>query len=395
MPTLTATKPHPPSPCLGQSAILHMAYAGQDLGPLTNELVARALSPVADAGAVMDLATILQTRGGALAAEGARLLRQAATVQPNYRIIHGAGTGPRLLALVTPGDFMANTPVDFLLNGSDAVLILHYVDAQTMQLILPPHDVAFLAVAESDANAPVLANLTRLLATHCGPVLNNDPAGIARLTRDRVSALLGREPSLLAPRTQRLPRDKLTVANLPFPVTLRPVGSHAGQGLSLISHSGDLAMWLASNPAPEAFVAPFIQYRGVDGLYRKQRVVMINGEPFASHMATSTHWMVHYLNAEMANHPDRRMAEALWMADFDHSFARRHARAFAALHRLIGLDYFGIDCAEAPDGRLLVFEVDTAMIVHDMDDEGLFPYKSPAMRRLFDAFVQGVRTKAG
>ncbi len=75
------------------------------------------------------------------------------------------------------------------------------------------------------------------------------------------------------------------------------------------------------------------------------------------------------------------------MAGFDDGFARRHAQAFAALHRSVGLDYFGIDCAEAPDGRLLVFEVDTAMIVHDMDDADLFPYKQPAMRRLFDGFL--------
>ena len=48
----------------------------------------------------------------------------------------------------------------------------------------------------------------------------------------------------------------------------------------------------------------------------------------------------------MTNHPDRRSAEAVWMADFDQDFAHRHATAFATLYDRIGLDYFGIDCAE-------------------------------------------------
>ena len=39
-----------------------------------------------------------------------------------------------------------------------------------------------------------------------------------------------------------------------------------------------------------------------------------------------------------------------------------------------------------PDGRLLIFEVDNAMIVHAMDDEGMYPYKKPAMQKVFTAF---------
>ena len=38
-----------------------------------------------------------------------------------------------------------------------------------------------------------------------------------------------------------------------------------------------------------------------------------------------------------------------------------------------GLEYVGVDCAELPDGKLLVFEGDTAMVVHDMDPPDLYP----------------------
>ena len=73
------------------------------------------------------------------------------------------------------------------------------------------------------------------------------------------------------------------------------------------------------------------------------------------------------------------------MRDFD-SFAKRHEKALDGLRRRLGLDYLQIDCAEAPDGRLLIFEVGTAMIAHDLDCPVTFPYKSAHMHRLFDAF---------
>ena len=391
MPALIDLCPQPPSACLGPSHILHRAYAGQDLTPLTASLIARALTANPDLGAVMDLATILMAKGGALAEEGRRMLQQATAVQPNYQITHGNGRGLRVLALVTAGDFMANTPVDFLLNGSDCTLILYHVTADTQRLDLPPHDVALLAIGQSDQNAPVLAQTARLLATHPGPVLNRNAGVIARLTRDQVSQVLTEEPSILAPLTRRLRRGALRMGS--GPMILRPVSSHAGQGLGLVRNWAELAAWQTAHRVDEVFAAPFVDYRGADGLYAKQRVVLIGGRPYASHMALSDHWMVHYLNADMAARPLRRAAEAAWMAGFETGFARRHARAFAALNRVFGLDYLGIDCAEAPDGRLLVFEVDTAMIVHDMDDPDLFPYKQPAMRRLFRAF-QDLATRA-
>ena len=382
----------PPAPCLGPSAILRLAYARHDLAALTNALILRALSPDPDPGAMMDLATVLQARGPAWEAESIALQRQAVALQPSYQITHGTGCGPRLLALVTPGNFMANTPVDFLLAGSDATLILHYVTAETTALHVPPHDAALMCVGESTQNGPVLAVLARL--TRGMAMLNNAPALIATLTRDEVSALLADQPHVHVPRTHKLTRAQLARQDFPpgltFPLLLRPLGSHAGIGLDQILDAPELSRWLNDHPVTQVYAAPYVDYRGADGFYRKQRVVLIKGQPYASHLAASDHWMVHYLNADMEYHADRRAIEAEWMANFD-SYAARHAEAFAALYRIFPLDYFGIDCAEGPDGRLLVFEVDVAMIVHDMDDPDLFPYKPAAMRRLFDAFLALVK----
>lgn len=97
----------------------------------------------------------------------------------------------------------------------------------------------------------------------------------------------------------------------------------------------------------------------------------------------------------MATDAGKRAEEARWMAGFDSGFAHRHRTALAAVSQAIGLDYFGIDCAELPDGRLLVFEADTAMVVHAMDDALSLPAKRAALSRLFAAFRDLCLARAG
>jgi hypothetical protein len=61
----------------------------------------------------------------------------------------------------------------------------------------------------------------------------------------------------------------------------------------------------------------------------------------------------------------------------------------------LGLEYFGVDCAELPDGSLIVFEGDVSLVVHDMDPPDLYPYKGPAMQRLFGAFYAMLKRRSG
>jgi hypothetical protein len=91
----------------------------------------------------------------------------------------------------------------------------------------------------------------------------------------------------------------------------------------------------------------------------------------------------------------KRAEEAQFMARFDSDFARRHGPALAAIAERVGLDYFGIDCAETAAGALLVFEGDIAMIVHAMDSPETFPYKPPQMRKVFDAFRAMLHARSG
>jgi hypothetical protein len=389
---------------IGPNALVRMAFGGQDLTQLTQGLIGQMRQDPQDSGVLMDLATVLLCQGGDLAQQGLALQAEAVRRQPTYVVHHGSGDGLRLLAFVVVGDFMANTPLDFLLEGSDTTLILHYIDDLPPSAAdVPDHDVAFLAVGESPQSARTLAAVGPALAQWPMPVLNNAPDLLAHLTRDRASRMLDGLPGVLAPVVHVVTRPMLVALamgqlepatlgrGLNWPLLVRPIGSHGGKGLDRLTDQMDLLRWLAQTAnalADRSYLLPFVDYRASDGLFTKYRVAMIGGLPYASHMAQSNHWMVHYLNAEMDLHEDRRIEEAVWMAGFETVFARRHAQALEAIQRRLGLDYYAIDCAEAPDGRLLVFEVDTAMIIHDMDDETLYPYKKPAMRRLCDGFIE-------
>jgi hypothetical protein len=306
------------------------------------------------------------------------------------------------------GDLMANAPVDFLLEGSDVELTCVYLDGPPPPPErLPAHDVALMAIGQSEDNDALLRSLNGAFDALPRPVMNARVEQIAALTRDGVAERLAGHPRIVAPATRRLGRTALAAAAegsanldaaLPFPVLVRPVGSHAGQGLQRIEDRAGLAAYLAGHREPEFYASAFHDYRASDGLYRKYRVVFIDGRPFLAHMAVSQRWMVHYANADMGSESPggsaNRAEEAGAMAGFESGFATRHAEAFVDLAQAFGLDYVGIDCAELADGRLLLFEADVGMIVHAMDPEDLYPYKKPAMQKLFAAFVAALSDRA-
>jgi hypothetical protein len=142
------------------------------------------------------------------------------------------------------------------------------------------------------------------------------------------------------------------------------------------------------------YLSRFVDYASADGRFRKYRVALLDGRPYLAHMAIGDHWMVHYLNAGMAESADKRAEEASVMAGFDQGFAARHAEALAEISRRLGLEYYALDCAETPEGELLVFEADVGMIVHALDPVALYPYKQAHMQTLFAAFEAVLRAKA-
>jgi hypothetical protein len=339
---------------------------------------------------------VLQLTGEREAALAVQM--EAIRINSLYTIPSKLPSRLRLLAIMGPGDLMSNTPIEFLLEDADVTLDMLFLTLETpWPETVPDHDVLLVAIAESEANRDLLPLVAQLVANWPRPVINR-PEKIAVLSRDGVCAALDGVDGMLLPRTIRTDRGSLgalaagdiDVAQLlpgdAFPLIVRPLGSHAGTDLDKVADVTELDAYLGRVGSEEFYLSRFIDYSGADGLFRKYRVVLIAGVPYICHFAISKHWMIHYLNAGMAESPEKREQEAECMLHFDQEFAARHRAALAEINRRIGLDYVGIDCAETQDGQLLIFEIDNAMIVHGMDPVDMFAYKKPIMQKVFTAF---------
>jgi hypothetical protein len=391
---------------IGLPRLSKLAFDGADLAGVWNSLVGRVKDDPRDAAALLDLSTIAHLQGRP--ADRAALQTWALGLQQVYRQPPAAAASQalRVLAFMAAGDFMANMPIGFLLEASDVTLDMVYLAPELpFPASLPEHDLAFVAVAESSENQALLDQLAEHLRAWPRPVINRAEQ-VARLTRDGAWALLRQAPGVEIPISTRIDRHGLerigrneaavedALEGRSFPVILRPVDSHAGDGLSKLDCATAIADYLVERDEPEFYLSPFVDYQGRDGLFRKYRIALIDGRPYAVHMAISEHWMIHYLNADMTFSAERRAEEARFMAGFEEDFAARHAKALDAIGALVGLDYVPLDCGETRDGKLLLFEIGTNMVVHAMDSPELFPYKRPQMEKVFGAFRSMLRARA-
>jgi hypothetical protein len=383
---------------VGMARLAKMAFDGKDLRPMWRNLIAKLIDGTAEAGEGLDLSLIAQLLGDKQAGlaiqheilASHQLFRSpCATKQPRLRV----------LALAAATDMGSNTPIEFLLEESGIELLMLYViPGVDLPAPLPDHDIAIVIASDSEDCRDALRKIDKAAARWPRPLLN-PPELVCNLDRDKLHQLLRGIEGLVIPATVAVTRAQMAdvarsglsfadiAAELALPVIVRPRGSHAGVGLAKLDDRAAIDRYLAARNEQEFFVSRFVNYASEDGLFRKYRVVLVDGRPYACHMAIADRWDIWYLNAGMSDNAAKRLEEETFMRTFDFGFARRHQSALAGLADRIGLDYFTIDCAETTDGSLLIFEADNTAVVHNMDPPSVFPYKAPHMRKIFDAFA--------
>jgi hypothetical protein len=390
---------------IGLAKLTAMAFRGIDLRPLRDELISKVEGGTAGAGEALDLSLIMQLLGDK---------QTGIAMQAEVLAFHQLFRSPcsaekpklRVLALAAAIDMGGNTPIEFLLEESGIELLtLYVIPGVGLPVPLPEHDLAIVIASDSEECRAALAIIDHAAARWPRPLLN-PPRRVCNLDRDKLHYLLRGIDGLDIPATVGMTRAQLSdvaqsnlsfteiVAELEFPVIVRPRGSHAGVGLAKISDCAALARYLAGRPEQEFFVSRFVNYANEDGLFRKYRVVFVDGRPYACHMAIADRWDIWYLNARMSDSAAKRLEEETFMRTFDIGFALRHQTVLAAMAARIGLDYFTIDCAENRRGELLIFEADNTAVVHNMDSPEVFPYKPPQMRKIFEAFATMLQGRA-
>jgi hypothetical protein len=390
---------------IGMAKLAKQAFDGNDLRPLWAGLINKLLAGTADAGEGIDLSLIAQLLGDKQA--GLAIQREVLLSHRLFRSPCVTKT-PRLrvLALAAATDMGSNTPIEFLLEESGIELIMLYVIPEAeLPVPLPDHDIAIVIASDSEDCRDALAKIDAAAPNWPRPLLN-PPRLVCNLDRDKLHQLLAGIEGLVIPATGAATREQLLQAHasdalasiatdLAFPMIVRPRGSHAGNGLVRVEDVRAMQRYLEAREEGEFFVSRFVDYSSEDGLFRKYRVVFVDGRPYACHMAIADRWDIWYLNAGMTHSAAKRFEEETFMRSFDVGFARRHQTALAAMAGHLALDYFIVDCAETRDGALLIFEADNTAVVHNMDPAAIFPYKGPQMRKIFGAFAAMLERRVG
>lgn len=259
---------------------------------------------------------------------------------------------------------------------------------------LPPFDLVFNAIGEPDVAAMVAGRLDRF-AARCGsrPWLNQ-PHAVTRTQQHRLPGLLGDLADVALASCSRYdgpPRSRddlikrLDRDGLRLPVLARPAATHGGQGLRRCESLDALEQALQRIDGAH-YLADFHDVRSADGHCRKYRVVFVDRDPRAYHLAISTQWMVHYFSADMAVHCWKIEEECRFLDDPHAVLGDKAMAALVAIGRRLDLDYAGIDFTILPDGRLFVFEANATMLVHFERGNGVLAYRNAHVQHIVDAF---------
>lgn len=243
-------------------------------------------------------------------------------------------------------------------------------------------------IADVDSLSHALAQAARIVEQAGNPPCFNPPGLVARTRRDLVSENLADVPGIRVPRTVRLepntPEDFASAARshrLTFPLIVRLAGDHNGISTILVDKPGQ---WDAIHALPwqgrAVYLTEFVDYRDVDGLYRKHRIMMVGGKPYLSHVYISDQWMAH----RRTHLADKNAEEQQRLAVFDEKVLPHVKPVLDAIHRRLGLDYYGLDLHIGEDGSMILFEANAAMNYLNTGKSAQ-PYRAPYHARVRQA----------
>jgi glutathione synthase/RimK-type ligase-like ATP-grasp enzyme len=312
------------------------------------------------------------------------------------------GTRPpvALLQLVSSGG--GNIPTTAVLDDCTFLITMIVADYLDPKAALPPHQLIFNAIGDADLCAPALEAAAALVARTTAPVIN-DPRAVMKTGRIDNALRLGDLRGVVTPKTRAVRREVLagpggvaevTRLGVGFPLLLRSPGYHTGRNFVFVACESELAAAAAGLPGEELLVIEYLDARGGDGNARKYRVMMIGGEIYPLHLAISRNWKVHYFTSDMAEKPDHRSEEALFLRDMRAALGDVAMSALEGIRDALGLDYAGVDFGLAPSGDLLLFEANATMVIAVPDGDERWAYRRAATGRIIDAVVAMIMQKS-
>ena len=299
--------------------------------------------------------------------------------------------------LVLASTDRGNSPDRYLLpqqRYSRYIWFVEYAN-EGQSATLPSHDIVFNAIGDHDSTGATAGVVQRFLKVCSRPVLN-PPDKIARTPRHLAPMLFSGLRQVVVPATARLSAAALAAdgavaavraAGIATPLLMRPIGSHGGDGLTLLRDLDDAqSVQQAVAPGRDHYLTAFHDFRSADGLYRKYRMFLVDRRPYPYHLAIGEDWLLHYQNSGTADHPEYLAEELRFLEDPEAAIGRPAVEAIRAIGQRMDLEFCGVDFTLLPDGRVLLFEANATMLAHTEPPDGPLAYKNVYIDRILQAF---------
>jgi hypothetical protein len=381
-------------------ALLAPAVAAYPLSPLAHVNLAKTLAELGESDAAiahftralqLDPAFFAAHHGLALVYEAAgddaraadhfaRAFAHRATWTLPFR---GTGVPLRVLLLVSGrgGDLVAHP----FLDDRTVETTMLVPEGMLVGAPLPPHDVVFNGIGDADRCRAALERASVLIGASARATIN-DPGRVLGTGRAAIAERMASIDGVVAPRIERVARERIDEGFI-APTIVRAPGYHAGRHCALVTDRDELAGVVATLPGAMLYRIAFIDTRGIDGRYRKYRLLFIDGRAYPVHLAIAHEWKVHYFSADMTDNAAHRAEEQRFLADPAAALGERAWAALAQIGERIGLDYAGVDFALGRDGNVVVFEANATMAVYPPEADPRWDYRRPA----YDAVIAAVR----
>ena len=294
------------------------------------------------------------------------------------------------------------TPVNYLVGRTmydSHFLALLPGEVYDIEFLRSKADVVINMISDADNGKEVLP-FAQDIADRIGRPTVNHPNRIIGTDRETIAGLLSGIELCRIPKTVRISAEEMAapdwqklIEKFDFPLLIRCAGTHGGDDFEKVGDIAAIGTFVSSHPGSNFYVIEFADYRSADGYYRKYRLICLNDEILPYHLAIHDDWLVHHFRTDMANQEWMRKEEEAFLKDPHRVFSKEHFNAMRDIAKAIGLDYCGIDCALDPNGKIVVFEANATMRVHD-EKIDTFIYKNPYIAKIKEAFDQMLIRKA-
>lgn len=227
----------------------------------------------------------------------------------------------------------------------------------------------------------------------------NHPKYILETSRDEIAKKLINIDNLIIPKTIRIvadnKKDFIKKLQKEFPkkstILIRKIGFHRGESLIKVDIAKNLEQQLdiIAFDNQICYATEFHNFQSSDSLYRKTRIIMINGEPYIRHQIISDNWNIHSDSRQyMLKNDNLKQEEEKFVAS-----SLEHLRPILnQIYDKVKLDIFGIDCALLNDNKILIFEINASMEFVNQNTTN-FKYLENQINKIKAAFIAMLQQK--